>query len=104
MESSSEIIRKLTKLEVIYDNELHHGNLICTRAFLVDLAGKAVITLPLLKQACAYWAKHNPLLSAEIRRNPMNETDRFFVKMNESDLLPMNNVDIEETDHFIRSA
>jgi hypothetical protein len=97
------IIRRLTKLEVLYDDELHHNNLISTRAFLIHLAEGHRIDARLLREACGYWLRHNPFLCAQIQRGASkSETERYFVRMDLAELLKLANVELVETDHYFK--
>jgi hypothetical protein len=97
------IIRKLARQEVLYDNEVHHNNLVLTRVFLIQVAPQRhqLFTLDLIKQACTFWIKRHPLLRAEIQRSTQEGQDyeRFFVYMDEARAFKLNNVELlEETE------
>lgn len=92
-----EIIRKLGKYESYYDYEVSNRNFYLTRSLLVNLT-KGVIGKDLLKEACKYWAKRNPLLQAEIFRAENNRNEKYFVTIrNQEDFFNFNNVEIIET-------
>jgi hypothetical protein len=102
MIDQASVIRRLTKLEVLYDDELHHNNLISTRAFLLHLAEGHRIDARLLREACTHWLKHNPLLCAAVHRTPRSNTERYFVRMDLAELLKFANVEWLETDHYFK--
>ncbi|CAF1101580.1 unnamed protein product [Brachionus calyciflorus] len=79
-----QVIRKLGEYESFYDYEVINGNLYLTRAMLVNLK-KSEIDLNLLKKACSYWCKRNPLLQAQIFRGDANKYDRNFVKFSDEE-------------------
>lgn len=101
--SNRSVLRRLTKLEVIYDDELHHNNLICTRSFLVQTASDSMLAkldLTMIKKACLYWTEcSSPLLSAQISRHG---DDRHFVRMRPNELQEFANVELIESDHFFK--
>jgi hypothetical protein len=85
-----EIIRKLSKVEIMYDNEVHHNNLVLTRVFLVQVT--AEVSLDLLKRAATFWAKRHPFLRAEIKRTP-DEYERYFVHLSNEKAFKFDNVE-----------
>ena len=92
------IIRKLSPHECLYDNETFHKNLNLTRVFLCQLT-TGEVTLDLLKRAAIFWVRRHPLLAAEIKRNSENQLDRYFVKRNDATVFQFDNIQLlDETD------
>ena len=101
MHQHSGHLRKLTKLELIYDNEANYNNSICTRSFLVHLHENEQINLNLIKQALFYLVRRNPILACHIVRTD-NENERYFNKLEESEILTFSNVNFIETSYFYK--
>jgi NRPS condensation-like uncharacterized protein len=90
----NEVIRRLSRQEVLYDSEVQNGNFILSHLFLVRVNNK--ISIEMLKQACNFWVKRHPFLRAKIQRNSENSNERFFVHMAQSDAFTFNNVEMLE--------
>jgi hypothetical protein len=86
------IIRRLSKLEIIYDNEAFFNNMILARVFLIDVS-HGEMTFDLLRKACTFWIKRHPLLRAKILRTNI-ETERFFVELDDSEAFKLDNIEV----------
>ena len=87
-------MRKLATLESIFDHQqLHFNSILLARSLLVHIPDSYAFDLDLVKQACAYWVRRHPFLSAEIYRPDENSIQgKHFVRMNEEKLLSFDNV------------
>jgi hypothetical protein len=93
---SQKILRKLSKMEILYDNEVKHKNMIISMIFMIDC--KTELSIHIAKEASTYLVKRHPLLRAVIKRTE-NELERYFVEMEEVQASNFDNVDIvSETD------
>jgi hypothetical protein len=86
------ILRKMSRLESIFDEEVKNHNMILPRIFLVSIPG-VELELVLVKQACVYWARRHPFLRAEIFRNEADQT-KYFVKMSDDLAFKFDNVNM----------
>jgi hypothetical protein len=84
------ILRTLSRIEGIFDEEIKHRNMILPRIFLVDIAN-VDLDLELVKRACVYWVRRHPFLRAEIQRNDEQRV-KHFVSLDESVAFAFNNV------------
>ncbi len=87
----AKIIRKLGKIESIYDNELINNNLSQTRTFIVSISNRYSIDIGTLKKALKLWTQLHPLLQATIIREVDIQTKKsklllpkYYVYLNKS--------------------
>jgi hypothetical protein len=98
IENNPNVLRKLSRLEWIFDEEVKNKNAILPRIFLVDIPD-VQLDLGVIKKACVYWAKRHPFLRAEILRNQA-EQSKYFVRMNEEVAFKFENVKLYDESNW----
>jgi hypothetical protein len=98
MTTNTNSLRFLSKCEVLYDNEMKHGNLIITRAFLLQINPDYKIDLIKLKETCSYWTKMNPFLRSFIKTIDKSKMIKQFEEFEEKTYIEFENVQIVNHD------
>ena len=95
------VIRQLGAIESIYDHETLNDTHLVSIAIRIEMSNHELLTASVLQQACAFWTKRYPLLSAKIARTNDEESkrtvtfDNYFVSMPAG--CDLNNIEIIET-------
>jgi hypothetical protein len=78
-DSSLNVIRKLGRIESLYDYEVLNGSLILARTFLVKVPKIYSLNLNLLEHACSFWINRHPFLKSYVYRTGSDLTDYFDI-------------------------